>query len=352
VHEAKLGVGFVGAGAVTQAIHLPTLARLTDVFEVRHVYDVVESVAAGVAARVGARWSTSLGDVLTDPSVDVVAICSPHHLHAVQVISACQAGKRGVLCEKPFAVSPQEASEIAAVSAETGVPILVGAMHTFDPGWRAAVAAWGDLPASVTAIRSSIVLPPNPRFEDFATEVINRPVAGLPAAVDRDAQAQLVADGVLGLASHDLPLVRSMLGRFDDLEVLEARCLKPFGYQIVFTADGKPVELHAVMNQTWRPAWTFEAVAPDQILRVEFTPSYVHAGSAVSRLHRDGASTTFGPYASNGYEAEWRELGEIVRGTRQVPAPESPLEDLRFALALADAAADLVRNPHREDVLA
>ena len=55
------------------------------------------------------------------------------------------------------------------------MPILVGAMHTFDPGWRSAVQPWGDLPSSSSAIRSSIVLPPNSRFEDFATELITRP---------------------------------------------------------------------------------------------------------------------------------------------------------------------------------
>ena len=51
--KEKLGVGFIGAGAVTQAIHLPTLARLIDLFEVRQVYDVVADVATGVAARSG-----------------------------------------------------------------------------------------------------------------------------------------------------------------------------------------------------------------------------------------------------------------------------------------------------------
>ena len=53
--DNKLGVGFTGAGSVTQAIHLPTLARLIDLFQVRQVYDVVADVAARVAERVGAQ---------------------------------------------------------------------------------------------------------------------------------------------------------------------------------------------------------------------------------------------------------------------------------------------------------
>src|SRR5690348_14645928 len=101
----RLGVGFVGAGPVTQAIHLPTLARLTELFQVTHVTDISKDVAATVAARVGARWSTSIEELLGDPLVDVVAVCGPHQFHAAQVIAACRAGKKAVLCEKPFAMS-------------------------------------------------------------------------------------------------------------------------------------------------------------------------------------------------------------------------------------------------------
>jgi predicted dehydrogenase len=77
-----LGVGFVGGGPVTQAIHLPTLARLTDLFTVAHVTDITGEIATSVAARVGARASTSIEEMLDDPRVDVVAVCSPHQFHA------------------------------------------------------------------------------------------------------------------------------------------------------------------------------------------------------------------------------------------------------------------------------
>ena len=89
--QPKLGVGFLGAGPVTQAIHLPALARLRQDFEVTHVNDINADVAASVAARVGAEYSTSSEVLFEDRDVDVVAICSPHEFHAVQVIAACRA---------------------------------------------------------------------------------------------------------------------------------------------------------------------------------------------------------------------------------------------------------------------
>ncbi|BAS14578.1 hypothetical protein AHiyo8_28810 [Arthrobacter sp. Hiyo8] len=72
-----LGVGILGAGPVTQAIHLPSLARLRNILEVRHIMDVDSAVAESVAARVGAKHSTSIDALLGDPDVDIVAICSP-----------------------------------------------------------------------------------------------------------------------------------------------------------------------------------------------------------------------------------------------------------------------------------
>jgi predicted dehydrogenase len=350
--RSTIGIGFLGAGPVTQAIHLPTLARLGDEFAIRHVTDVDPAVAKAIAARVGAVHSTSIDALLDDPAVEVVAICSPHGFHAEQLIAACRADKKAVLCEKPLAMSAAEADAVAAVSAETGVPIMVGAMHAFDPGWRAAVAHWGDLPSSSHTIRSSIVLPPNSRFEDVATEVLSRPAFPAPDWSDEGVLAGMVHAGVMGLAIHDLPLVRSLLPRYDDLRMIGATFLAPFGYRILFVAGGKSIELHAVMSQTWQPDWVFEAFSDDQVLHVEFTPSFVHAGSAVSTLTTSGSARVFGPTSVNGYEAEWRELAAVVRGELTPPSTDVLVDDVRFALVVADAAAEAVRSAHKAEAAA
>jgi predicted dehydrogenase len=209
---ATLGVGILGSGPVTQAIHLPALARLTHLFTVRAVMDVNDVTAADVAARVGVRGTTSIDEVLQDTAVDVVAVCSPHQFHAEQVIAACRAGKRAVLCEKPFATSTDEALRMAQVSQETGVPIIVGAMHTYDPGWVAFTEAWGPTRGSAAHIRCSAVLPPNSRFEDFAAEVTNQGPRQTSAPSDSiDDRRNRLRGSILGLAIHDLPLIRAFL---------------------------------------------------------------------------------------------------------------------------------------------
>ena len=344
--ETPLGVGILGAGPVTQAIHLPALARLRDILEVRHIMDVDEAVATSVATRVGAASSTSMDALLGDDAVDIVAICSPHQFHADQVIAACRAGKKAVLCEKPFAMNAEEAARISEVSAETGVPIVVGAMHTFDPGWLAAEGHWDDLPETAHTIRSSIVLPPNARFEDFATEIVSRPAAGTTDYSDIDVIKSMMQGGVMGLAIHDLPLVRRFTPDFNDIRVLQARHVQPFGYAISLRTPTRTIELRAAMNSTWQPEWSFEAIADHSALRIDFTPSYVQAGSATATFSRGTESTTLGPYSHNGYEGEWRELAELARGTKQPPSAQTLIDDLTFALAIADATVNSVSADH------
>ena len=332
-----LGVGILGAGPVTQAIHLPSLARLGDILTVRHIMDVDPAVAESVAARVGAAHSTSIETLLGDPDVEIVAICSPHQFHAEQVVAACRAGKKAVLCEKPFAMNAQEAAQISAVSTETGVPIIVGAMHALDPGWLAASENWGDLPENVHTIRSSIVLPPNARFEDFATEIITRPAGGAPDYSDPEVIKGALRGGIMGLAIHDLPLIRRFTPDFKDIEVLDARHVRPFGYVISLRTPTRTIELRAAMNNTWKPEWSFEAISDDAALRLDFTPSYVQAGSAVATFTRGTGTTVLGPFDHNGYEGEWRELAALAAGTKQPPSAQTLIDDLTFALDIADA---------------
>lgn len=339
-----LGVGILGAGPVTQSIHLPTLARLQDVFKVARIMDVDPAVAESVAGRVGAAWTTSMEDLLADDDVEIVVICSPHQFHAEQVIAACRAGKRAILCEKPFAMTREEAEDIARVSRETEVPIIVGAMHTFDPAWLAARANWGDLLQTAHTIRYSIVLPPNARFEDFSTEVITRPEWPQRDRNDPEVAAGMIRGGIMGLAIHDLPLVRAFCPDFSDVEVLSCHVPDPSGYLVNLRVGERNVQLHGVNTQSWQPEWIFEAIGDDASLRIDFTPSYVQAGSATAVIRRGNESEVYGPYPHNGYEGEWRFLAGLAKGTAEPLDVTELIHDLTFALEVADKASAAVRT--------
>jgi len=347
--DSHTGVGFLGGGAVTQAIHLPALSHLTDLFTVRAVMDASETTARAVAARTGARATTSVDDVLNDESVDVVVVCSPPEFHAEQAIAACRAQKRAVLCEKPLATTVEDASRIVRACAETGVPLLVGTMHAFDPGWIAFAETWGPTQGSAQHIRCSVALPPNQRFEEFATEVTNRAAQVPPSPAPPVAVANLLRGGILGLATHDLPLIRVFLTDPADIVVRAVQTLAPFGYLIVFSAGEQVVELHAYVSNTWHPRWSLEAYADDRIGTVEFTPSYVQAGSATCAVRSAERQVQLGPFDHNGYVEEWRHVYEVTHGHPLRYAPSDLLADLTFALDLARRAEDALVGPTEPD---
>jgi predicted dehydrogenase len=91
--------------------------------------DVDEQRAAQRAAMVGsARHTTSFEEVLVDPDVDAVEICTPHHLHADTVIAAAQAGKH-VLCQKPLARTLAECDAMIAASRAAGTVLFYAEMN-------------------------------------------------------------------------------------------------------------------------------------------------------------------------------------------------------------------------------
>jgi predicted dehydrogenase len=67
-------------------------------------------------------------DLVNDPEVDVIYIGTPHSFHHPHTLLALNAGKH-VLCEKPFALSAAEATEMVAKARETGL-FLMEAMWT------------------------------------------------------------------------------------------------------------------------------------------------------------------------------------------------------------------------------
>lgn len=327
-----LNVGIIGLGPVTQAIHLPTLAGLPEEFRVVHVVDVDGATARAVASQVGARWSTSPGPLLADDRVDVVAVCSPNSHHADHVIASLRAGK-AVLCEKPLALDQSELEAVGTVCQEAGVPLIVGWMHLYDPVAAEAIRRWSTDAEPAGVIRVSAVLPPNSRFERAAAEILPRPA---PAPPPGD---PTLRDALLGLAVHDLPLIRRLLPASPAaIEVVHASWLPPWGYLVLARVGDVRVELHASLGQPWKPSWTLEAISPETTLRIEFPPSYLHAGSAVSRLARaDGRVDERTALAEDGYDREWRRIAKAVHDG-EAGGLDDLLLDAGFAVAFADAA--------------
>jgi predicted dehydrogenase len=114
VRTAIFGTGFMGR------VHLEAIRRL----------EFVEAAAiAGrnleAARRLGEGFliptiTADYRDILRDPTIDAVHICTPNAQHFSMAKDALQAGKH-VLCEKPLATSSAEAAELVALAARQGL---------------------------------------------------------------------------------------------------------------------------------------------------------------------------------------------------------------------------------------
>ncbi len=93
--------------------------------------------AASVAADLDIpRAYGSYPELLADPDIDAVYIPLPNHLHARWTIEAARAGKH-VLCEKPLAMTADDAQTMIDASREAGVLLMEAFMYRLHPSWVA-----------------------------------------------------------------------------------------------------------------------------------------------------------------------------------------------------------------------
>jgi UDP-N-acetyl-2-amino-2-deoxyglucuronate dehydrogenase len=114
----RFGVGIIGAGGIAGA-HAKAYSQLAPTVTVVGVADIDEDRVRAFAIRHQIPfWTTEAEDILRHDEIQIVSICTPHHLHAPLAIAALEAGKH-VLVEKPLAVSLEEADQMIATAQRT-----------------------------------------------------------------------------------------------------------------------------------------------------------------------------------------------------------------------------------------
>ena len=122
----SLSCGLIGAGWIG-SYHGETLAhRLPDV-HLEAVADLDETAAQRLSAQ---RHYRDPLELIADPAIDAVAICSPAATHTDLVVAAAQAGKH-VFCEKPMALTLPDADRAIEAARDAGVVLQVGFNRRF-----------------------------------------------------------------------------------------------------------------------------------------------------------------------------------------------------------------------------
>lgn len=124
-------VAVIGCGSIANTAHIPSYMNNKDV-EIKYFCDIIPERAEKAVEEYGCGTAVvDYHDVLKDPDVDAVSVCTPNNVHAQIAMDALRAGK-DVLCEKPAARTYSEALEMQKVQHETGKILNIGVVNRFN----------------------------------------------------------------------------------------------------------------------------------------------------------------------------------------------------------------------------
>ena len=132
--QGTLRFGVIGAGRIGK-IHAENLATRVPGTEVVAIADIDATAAQETAARLHIpKVLADYRDILSDPAIDAVAICSSTDTHARIVIEAAKAGKH-IFCEKPIDHDLAKIDAALEAVKQAGVKLQIGFNRRFDPNF-------------------------------------------------------------------------------------------------------------------------------------------------------------------------------------------------------------------------
>ena len=140
---SEVGLGLIGAGAIGK-VHANNIHRSIKGARLAAVADVDQKAAQAVAG--DAKVYSDYHDMIRDPSVDGVIVCTPPFLK-MDIARAAAEAKKAVFCEKPISVTLDDARKMAALVKDGGIQFQVGYQRRFDESYMKArkVMESGDL---------------------------------------------------------------------------------------------------------------------------------------------------------------------------------------------------------------
>ncbi|MGG5809286.1 Gfo/Idh/MocA family oxidoreductase [Falsiroseomonas sp. CW058] len=125
----RLRLGVAGLGRAFMLM-LPALAHHRRV-ELVAAFDPRREARDRFVQDFGGTAHEGFEALCADPAVEAIYLATPHQFHAGQAVAAARHG-RHVLCEKPMAVTLEEANAMVAAARAAGTRLLVGHSHGQD----------------------------------------------------------------------------------------------------------------------------------------------------------------------------------------------------------------------------
>ncbi|UZJ57124.1 hypothetical protein CBS101457_006444 [Exobasidium rhododendri] len=348
-------VGVLGAGEVSQIIHLPTLALLSNLYTIVGICDVskgaVEHAQKKFHIPFGCQESLQL---CSHPDVDLILIASADEYHAIHAIQAADNGK-AVFIEKPMTLTRKEAQEIEEARKRNKVFIGIAYMRRYTPVWAAFLQELHQA-GSINFARVFDYSGPN---AVFTSQSSTQPYVGVAEEIPKEAIAskkahsERIAIAALGesrgkdarlvkifrllgsLGSHDISCMRQAFGGVPE------KCLSAFaspsgdfvGASFQYTQSGGQPFLVSYETGIHRVG-VFEAYievwCEDKIIKIVYDTPYVK-GLPIKLVIRENAGKHGRGYQErvirhtyeDAYSAEFIRLSKALRDPSSIRDSQS-----------------------------
>jgi myo-inositol 2-dehydrogenase / D-chiro-inositol 1-dehydrogenase len=129
-----LNIGVIGAGRIGK-LHADNLVNRVAGARVLAIADVVPEAANVAAAKLNIPLATAdYREILANPDIQAVAICSATDTHSQIIIEAAQSGKH-IFCEKPIDYDLSRIDAALQAVDKAGVALQIGFNRRFDPNF-------------------------------------------------------------------------------------------------------------------------------------------------------------------------------------------------------------------------
>lgn len=133
-----LVVAYIGFGNSVCRYHLPYVERRKDTVKVKYIYRRQEDRVGDEERETwypDITFTTDIDQVMNDPEVNLIVVNTPDQFHVSYTMQALEHGKN-VLCEKPFALTAKQASDVFAYAKEKGLVVMANQNRRFDADMR------------------------------------------------------------------------------------------------------------------------------------------------------------------------------------------------------------------------
>lgn len=127
----KLNVGIIGAGRIGQ-VHAKSITYHIPQAKIVAISDIYYEGAKRVAEILGIPNAyEDYHEILNNPEIDAVLICSSTDTHADIAVEAAEAGKH-IFCEKPVDLTVAKIKKVIAAVEKAGVKLQIGFNRRYD----------------------------------------------------------------------------------------------------------------------------------------------------------------------------------------------------------------------------